>query len=56
MHMDSLRKTFCLFMILDLQCKVDESYILLGSYTVSSGSCLLRVRDNLSVPSSFWDG
>lgn len=56
MHMDSLRKSFCLFMILDLRCKVDESYTLLGYYTASSGSSLLTIRDSLSVSSSFWDG
>ena len=56
MHRDSLRKSLCFYMILDLQCEVDESYTLLGYYTASSGNSLLTVRDNLSVPSSFWDG
>ena len=43
-------------MIIDLQWEVDESYTLLGYYTASSGKSLLTVQDNVSVPSSFWDG
>jgi hypothetical protein len=42
-HMDSLRKSFCFFMISDLHCEVDENCTFLGYNAVSSGSSLLMV-------------